>query len=348
VVLLALSACSDKNEGLDAATPMSTDSGGDEIDAAMDADAAIDGVLGRWTIDWGPVTVSPGSEDTRCVVRRLGNPGTARIGSIHNQLGNSSHHLIVYRTSDAEERPEPFACAPFTDTLDPSVGAPLAVTQRAEETITLPPGVAFSLDEDQMIRLEFHYINLTDEDQEVRARSTFEAISPEEFEHEADFLFIGNPDIRIPARSRATLGPTFFPLPERLHDVNFFSITGHTHRWGTNMQVDTVDAPDGTATSVYAPSRFLWDEPETVYHDPPFQVAPEGGFSFTCEWNNLSDRRVGFGESANNEMCFFWAYYYPSRGAQVCIHTDAYRGGTDVCCPGDALCALLPTFLGEE
>ena len=23
---------------------------------------------------------------------------------------------------------------------------------------------------------------------------------------------------------------------------------------------------------------------------------------------------VGFGESANNEMCFFWAYYYPSHG----------------------------------
>ena len=33
--------------------------------------------------------------------------------------------------------------------------------------------------------------------------------------------------------------------------------------------------------------------------------------------------RSKFGESANNEMCFFWAYYYPSKGAYVCVHTDA-------------------------
>jgi len=290
--------------------------------------------------------VASGAEDTRCVIRRLGNPGTARIGSIHNQLGNSSHHLIVYRTSDTEERPEPFSCVPFTDTLDPSVGAPLAVTQRAEEMITLPPGVAFSLDEDQMIRLEFHYINLTGEEQELRATSTFEAIPPEEFEHEADFLFIGNPDINIRPRSRATLGPTFFPLPRRLREVNFFSITGHTHQWGTNMTVDRVDVPGGPRTSVYAPTPFLWDEPETIYHAPAFQVPEGGGFSFTCEWNNLSGRSVSFGESANDEMCFFWTYYYPSRGAQVCVHTDSFGGGTDVCCPGDALCALIPMFLG--
>ena len=27
---------------------------------------------------------------------------------------------------------------------------------------------------------------------------------------------------------------------------------------------------------------------------------------------------VRFGESANDEMCFFWAYYYPSHGTHVC------------------------------
>jgi hypothetical protein len=348
VALLIVGSCGQDVSGLDAALPVPTEEAGQAVmDGTPDGDADVEGVLGRWTVDWGPLTVAAGAEDTRCVIRRLGNPGTARIGSIHNQLGNSSHHMIVYRTSDTEERPDPFRCVPFTDTLDPSVGAPLAVTQRAEETITLPPGVAFSLDEDQMIRIEFHYINLTGEEQEIQASSTFEAIPPEEFQHEADFLYIGNPDISIRPRSGATLGPTFFPIPRRLRDVNFFSITGHTHQWGTDMRVDTMDAPGGPRTSVYAPTPFLWDEPETVYHTPAFQVPQGGGFSFTCEWNNLSDRYIGFGESANDEMCFFWAYYYPSRGAQVCIHTDSYGDGMDICCPGDALCALIPMFLGD-
>ena len=49
---------------------------------------------------------------------------------------------------------------------------------------------------------------------------------------------------------------------------------------------------------------------------------------------------VGFGESANDEMCFFWAYYYPSVGPKVCAHTDQL-GGLNACCPGDALCEYL-------
>jgi hypothetical protein len=36
-------------------------------------------------------------------------------------------------------------------------------------------------------------------------------------------------------------------------------------------------------------------------------------------------------------MCFFWAYYYPSTGSRVCMHTDKYQGGIDICCPGPSL-----------
>jgi len=50
-----------------------------------------------------------------------------------------------------------------------------------------------------------------------------------------------------------------------------------------------------------------------------------------------------FGESANNEMCFFWAYYWPSQGSKVCFHTEQY-GGHDLCCPGDSLCSLASNF----
>jgi len=38
-----------------------------------------------------------------------------------------------------------------------------------------------------------------------------------------------------------------------------------------------------------------------------------------CEWFNTSGTEVPPGLSAvTNEMCFFWAYYYPSQGFQVC------------------------------
>ena len=40
-------------------------------------------------------------------------------------------------------------------------------------------------------------------------------------------------------------------------------------------------------------------------------------------------------------MCFFWAYYYPSHGAEVCFHTEKFGGSIDACCPGSALCSYL-------
>jgi hypothetical protein len=94
---------------------------------------------------------------------------------------------------------------------------------------------------------------------------------------------------------------------------------------------------------VYNVPGWSWQEPETTIADPPFQIPTGGGFNFTCEWNNPGTDSVGFGESATDEMCFFWAYYYPARAGSphVCIHTDQVAGGFDLCCPGNALCNTL-------
>jgi hypothetical protein len=294
-----------------------------------------------YSITFPPTVVSPGSENTQCVVKRLGNPDLLRVNQIHNQLAGGSHHLIVYRTNDTVEQPVPFDCAPFIDTLDPSSGSPLMITQKVEELLTLPQGVAFSLQPDQMIRLEMHYLNATAADLAVSATSTFIPIAESDFMHEADFLFIGNPDINIPAQSMATLGPTFFPPPANLSGVSYFGVTGHTHHWGTNVTIETAPNATGPGTSIYDLPNWLWSEPETVYFDPPLQIPSGGGFRFTCTWNNLGPSPVGFGESANAEMCFFWTYYYPSKGAFVCVHTDQFPGGINMCCPGNALCGSL-------
>lgn len=293
-----------------------------------------------FTVTFDPVTVEPGSENTQCVVKRLGNDAAIKVNEIHNVLPQGSHHLIVYRTADTEERPEPYDCQPFADTLDPSKGSPLMVTQKHDETLTLPSGVAFSLDADVMVRLEMHYINPTAEPLEVSATSTFRTMPEEDFQYEADFLFIGNPDIELAPNSQATLGPTFLPLPSDLVGSNIFGITGHTHQLGTNVSVALAASADGPDMSIYDVDGWQWDEPETVFLDPPAVIADGSGFRFSCEWNNTSPNTVGFGESANEEMCFFWAYYYPSKGAKVCAHTDQL-GGFDICCPGNALCDQL-------
>ena len=312
------------------------DTAGTSIDAGPDA---VQGEVGTFTVHWGPKVIPAGREDTECVQVRLGNAGAIKVHEIHNTLGSSSHHFILYRTAATDEYTTPTPCQPFTDTLDPTKGAPLMITQRAEETLTLPDDVAFTLQPDQMLRLELHYINTGETDQEVTVTSELRTLATAT--QEADFLFIGTPDIDLAPHATATVGPTYIGMPAELQGVNVFALTGHTHQYGTDVDVATAHDRTDLGTVVYNPAPFSWSEPETVYHRPPFQI-PEG-FRFTCKYNNTSGDRIQFGESANDEMCFFWAYYYPSQGAKVCAHTNQAGGanGIDLCCPGNPLCSLL-------
>src|SRR5207249_7764264 len=112
------------------------------------------------------------------------------VGSVHNTLAQGSHHLIVYEVTDTEERTTPYDCRPFADTFDPSKGAPLMITQKRDDLLTLPDGVAYSLDANQMIRLEMHYINPTAKEETVDATTTMIPVDDAAFKYEADFLLI--------------------------------------------------------------------------------------------------------------------------------------------------------------
>ncbi len=327
--------------------------GGGGSEPAPDA-TPVDGNPGGqvFTLNWGPVEVPPGQEDTRCMTLSLGNDIPVKINRIHNTLGGGSHHFIVYRVAGGEVNTTPTPCFPFVDTLDPTKGAPLMITQRAEEELELPAGVAFTLQPEQMVRLEMHFINTSpSETISVAATSVLYAMPDAEFQHEADFLFIGSPDIDLPNMPgvEQTVGPVYFPMPSSLEDVNIFAITGHTHHLGTDVDVEIAPSEAGAGTMVYQPSPFSWSEPETVRHEPAVQVPADGGFRFTCKYENDSGQRVGFGESANDEMCFFWAYYWPSRGSKVCMHSEMYtENPLDICCPDDEFfCALIQQYIGE-
>ena len=316
--------------------------GGSASPGASGPDAGITPTYGDVIgVDWGPVTVQPGEENTQCVVVELPNDQPVHIGKIHNQLGATSHHMILYKLTAGTAQPSstPTDCQPFQDVLDPSKGAPIAITQRDDEVITLPPGVGLTLDAHQLIRIELHYINVGDTVQTDSEHTDFYEIPDADFRDEADFLFIGNPDIDIPAHSKLTVGPSFLPLPAELDGIHVFAITGHEHQWGTGVTVQLAQTADDPGSDVYAPDNFVWSEPPTVYMDPPFEIPNNAGFRFTCTWNNQSDQEVKFGESFNDEMCFFWAYYYPSQGSRVCVHSDKY--GIDACCPGNPLCSLI-------
>src|SRR5262249_11509736 len=147
---------------------------------------------------------------------------------------------------------------PFTDTLNPAKGAPLIVTQKKDDLLQLPTNVGYTLDANQMLRLEVHYINPGSTTLQLTASSTFAPLADADYKYEAGFLFIGDPDIQIAAHSTATVGPVFFTLPTDYANANFFAMTGHEHQFGTNVQIYKAANASDPGTAVYDVPGWLW------------------------------------------------------------------------------------------
>jgi len=301
-------------------------------------------IVGTYSTSIGGWTMSPGQETTRCAIMRLDNPEEMWVTQVRTDLSQGSHHLIVYVSEEEEERPEPFSCPPFVDTLKGET-FPLMITQIRKETLTFPEGVAFRFKPNQMVRLEAHYLNYFPQDITTEAHVHFDIIAPEDVRDQANILFYGNPDINIPPGAIHSTPWRFLSVP---NGIEVFAITGHTHQYGTNVEIHRSDSSAEMGEEIYpAGETFLWDEPPVNYFDPPLVFGERGGFHYRCTWNNTTDQTLRFGESFNQEMCFFWAYYYPSDGYRLCVNPGALGGGAfdEICCPGSPICEYIRGFL---
>lgn len=281
-----------------------------------------------YTVQFGPITVNAGEENTQCIVVSLNNAAQIHVGQIHDLLGTASHHMILYKVAPQAAQPTPFPCQPFQGALNPANGNPLIISQKPDDTLTLPQNVAFTLDPNQMVRLEMHYINANTMPVTLVTTSTLTTIPDSQYKYDASFLFIGDPNISIPANSTWNTGVQYFALPAQYNTSNFWAITGHEHHLGTEVQIWSATSSSDSGKLIYTSTS--WSDPPVTTFDPPIRIPAGGGYKFQCNYDNTTENTVSFGESANDEMCFFWSYYWPSQGAQVCFVT----GGLSVCCPG--------------
>ncbi|MBR57505.1 MAG: hypothetical protein CMH54_05525 [Myxococcales bacterium] len=356
----------------DTSDPSDTTPDGSEspLDTGVDATAADTGspqedvvedtstpfIEETYSIFVGDWDMGPGDETTKCVVKRLSNTEEIWVQAIRTVLSKGSHHMIVYKSDDEEERPEPFSCTPFVETLSGG-GYPLIITQIAEETLAFPDAVALRFEPGQMIRIEAHYLNYYPEDIVAHGDVYFDTINADDVEHEMDMLFYGTPDIEIPPN---TVHHTPWYFLDVKDGKKVFAMTGHTHQMGTNVEVKVATgADDENPVSVYPPEGeiFDWAEAPVTQFTPPLSFSEGEGFFYRCSWDNTTDETLKFGESGTDEMCFFWMYYYPSDGYRICLNLGSYTQRAtdlglsnipdDICCPDHALCDLLPLFIDD-
>ena len=142
--------------------------------------------------------------------------------------------MILYKVAAQATQATPFNCQPFQDTLNPADGNPLVISQKKDDLITLPQGVAFTLDaepdgspRDALHQREPLAVGHARHDLDAHDDPRLRRIK-----YDASFLFIGDPDISIPPQSTYTLGPVYFQVPAEYANSNFFAMTGHEHQYG--------------------------------------------------------------------------------------------------------------------
>jgi hypothetical protein len=275
------------------------------------------------SVQIGPLAVPAGTEVVKCATMRLGNATDIDVVKIQTTLAPGSHHLILYKSDVTTESP-PTDCYSFDGVF---LGeTPIFIAESATSTLQLPAGVAYHFPKGQMMRLEAHYIAAG---AAVMGMGKIDLITGQSgiSYQAADIMMCGN--FRslscragmggLPPHQAATSLPIGFYGGGGDVDftkLNVFAFTSHTHRRGIDVKVWKSTGTTAGATPLY--DNTSWD-------NPPLQTYPDNslltfkaseGFAWQCTYDTTADSApVCFGESAAlNEMCFIWAYYYPSVG----------------------------------
>jgi hypothetical protein len=261
------------------------------------------------TATMGPITIQSGEEAVKCVVVNLGNAAPAFVRRFRTDLNPGSHHMIVYTTDEAETS-TPFDCQSF----GVSGGSAIFIAQQAHSELVFPNDqngvpVGLLLAQGQKLRLEMHYINTTGAALDIVGKAEMDVLPESANVIKSGFAFEGDLGIpSIPAQGEADTGLRFQQVNPGTH---VFALTTHQHHLGTEMKVWFSGAPNDTSNLVA--DSLSWSDPPLVSFNPAldFPLGGSKGFTYQCHWKNPTAVTVNGGLGANDEMCFFWHYFYP-------------------------------------
>ena len=285
-------------------------SGGTGGAGTADAGDGGPGVGSTYDIPIGPITLAPGEERTVCIDKKIAANHPVDVVKISSEVTKGGHHLVFYKSAATVETTTPFACQTFRDILVGTV--PLFIAQKAYTELNFPAKVAYTMPANQMVRVELHFVNTTSQPLPVSGTVHLGEAKEGTITEHANLMFYGNVGIILAPQAMGTVGPTYHAVPE---GRKIFGLTGHQHKLGTGVTIELATGALGTGTQLY--KNIDWDDPPLTIFNPPIAPGAGQGLRFTCTYNNTTNTIVTFGENADQEMCFLWAYYYPDQGFDI-------------------------------
>jgi hypothetical protein len=219
------------------------------------------------------------------------------------------HHMALFTATERTEVDAPHDCPLLKETWNPvwAVGT-------GSPELALPAGTGMQIGANTQYVLQVHMLNATDGDLTIRGGIDLAydhspaALTP------AGIYAIGSLDFTIPS------GAVDYQLPidcQPGSTMNVFAVFPHMHKLAT--EIDVTHSTDGSdpTTPIYSLNPWVFGSQPM---DPEqWTVGPNDKFRVTCHYNNPGTDPVGYGESTDDEMCFFIMFYYPFHGLDGCV-----------------------------
>lgn len=253
--------------------------------------------------------LAPGEEKYMCY--QFTSPevaaGITRVEAI-SQPG--VHHIGLFQAFGRNEPTEPHEC----EVLIKQTWLPIWASGTGSPFLQLPPGTGFIIEPGTQYIVQLHLQNSTDGELAIRTglNLTYErdvgALQP------AGMYAFGTFDMAIPPNSTDYQVPVENCVTDK--SMNVFAVFPHMHKHGKKLTM-TRTVPGGQPQPFYAIDPWTFgDQPM----DPlEATVGPQDRFDLRCHFDNPTDQVIDYGESSDQEMCFFVLFYYPYTGLGGCV-----------------------------
>ncbi len=186
---------------------------------------------------------------------------------------------------------------------------PVFPSQREDQQITMPAGVAAPMTVPLLLVFDHHYYNTADHPVRINAALNIETIPAADVDSVASLVFDDIGDIEVPPGSREIVSRTC--LTDRAVEVALVST--HNHQWGECATLNRYDGGKDIvdATPFYVNKR--WDQPPILHFEPgSFRLDAGDGVQWACHYINDTEQSLVNDGTADGEMCVIAAVTWPA------------------------------------
>jgi hypothetical protein len=286
VLLLTLFACgSDDSSSNSDGTTSATDGSG-----TTDGTDGNEPIFEYVEIPAGPFTIPAGEERFYCYTTNLKEDVV--VDRFEFDTTPVVHHVVMSKSTVAvkdgfEECNELFR----------SSWNPLYVTGTGNSPLVAPEGAGYVLTAGTPIVLQLHLLNTTAEEVTdsvvVRMRkSPLEEVDP------IRMVVFGTLGLALDPHSESSA----VSACDNSESFDIFAVFPHMHYMGTSMVVEAGPDKD-QLKEVFRRDPYDFDDQRMEQLTLPINAGDH--VKVTCNYNNTTDKIITFGESSNDEMCFF-------------------------------------------